>query len=623
MIFLAACKIMDTCHHFFPIKRGVRQGDPLSPYLFILCVELLSASLKNNPKIKGIKIQQSEYLVSQYADDTTLTLSDDKDSLNESLNCINNFANCSGLKANFEKTSVIWIGAKRGCGEEINTILPVLWNHGGIFRLLGTNYNLNNDNITHENFIEGLQKIKRLLNDWSLRSLSLLGKITVIKTLALPIIVHHLTSLPNPGDKILQEIQLTFFKFLWNGSKDKIKRAVLYNSKEKGGLNMPHIKIFSESLKLTWIKKVLDPRNNSPWKCLISDKLETLGGENFWKLGSLVHARFSSKFSSFWNEIIQIWSKLNIEPTAPEKVTSQPIWCNPNIIIGNKTIFKQNWIDKDIIYINDLIDGDGNFFSYIAFRALFDLQTNFLDYQGIINSIKNKWRETINTVVKEPYISNTNIDLIKQNIKPSKAFYQSLSKRFCNEPLLIKNKWQNELDPTTAEYRWDDIFLLPYRITDDSKLQSFQFKLLHRIIFTNSKLLKCNLVPSELCTFCNERKETLLHLFVTCSRAVTIWRNLELNLRQKCNLNITFSRNDIVLGLLENNPTNNSLNLLILLVKRYLYVTKCKIENPTYCNFILFVKNYQSVDLGSSHLYAANISQRIISNWQFLASLLM
>ena len=141
----------------------------------------MSASLKNNPEIKGIKIQQSEYLVSQYADDTTLTLSDDKDSLNESLKCINNFANCSGLKANFEKTSVIWIGAKRGCGEEINTILPVLWSHGGIFRLLGTNYNLNNDNITHENFIEGLQKIKRLFNDWSLRSLSLLGKITVKK----------------------------------------------------------------------------------------------------------------------------------------------------------------------------------------------------------------------------------------------------------------------------------------------------------------------------------------------------------------------------------------------------------------------------------------------------------
>ena len=170
---------------------------------------------------------------------------------------------------------------------------------------------------------------------------------------------------------------------------------------------------------------------------------------------------------------------------------------------------------------------------------------------------------------------------------------------------------QNELDPTTAEYRWNDIFLLPYRMSDDSKLQSFQFKLLHRIIFINSKLLKCNLVPLELCTICNERKETLLHLFVTCSRAVTIWRNLELNLHQKCNINITFSSNDIVLGLLENNPTNNCLNLLILLVKWYLYVTKCKIKIPTYCNFIYLLKIIK--DLGSSHLYTANISQRIKS----------
>ena len=62
---------------FFDKSRGVRQGDPLSPYLFILTVELLSAAIKFNPNIKGIKINDSEFLISLYADDSTLALGDD------------------------------------------------------------------------------------------------------------------------------------------------------------------------------------------------------------------------------------------------------------------------------------------------------------------------------------------------------------------------------------------------------------------------------------------------------------------------------------------------------------------------------------------------------------------
>ena len=74
--------------------------------------------------------------------------------------------------------------------------------------------------------------------------LTLLGKITVIKSLMLSRITH------------LQVLTLLFYEFIWNGKRNKIKRTTLCKSLEKGGLNMVEINVFIDSLKVTWIRKM-------------------------------------------------------------------------------------------------------------------------------------------------------------------------------------------------------------------------------------------------------------------------------------------------------------------------------------------------------------------------------
>ena len=65
--------------HYFNLTRGVRQGDPLSPYLFLLAVESLAIAVRENEEIKGVEIEQEETkLHLQYADDTIAVLSDIK-----------------------------------------------------------------------------------------------------------------------------------------------------------------------------------------------------------------------------------------------------------------------------------------------------------------------------------------------------------------------------------------------------------------------------------------------------------------------------------------------------------------------------------------------------------------
>ena len=112
----------------FRIGRGCRQGDPLSPYIFILSAEFfLAIKIRQNSKIKGIKIHETEFKISQYADDTSIFLDGSSGALNCTLTELDKFANVSGLKINFDKTQVVWTGSKKHSTSTIKTKWKLSW----------------------------------------------------------------------------------------------------------------------------------------------------------------------------------------------------------------------------------------------------------------------------------------------------------------------------------------------------------------------------------------------------------------------------------------------------------------------------------------------------------------
>ena len=102
--YIQSCIIVNGhLSEWFYLHRGCRQGDPLSPYLFILCAEILAVLIRNNKDIKGIKVIDTTFVISQYADDKTMILDGSKTSLETCIQVLKLYEDISGLCMNVEK----------------------------------------------------------------------------------------------------------------------------------------------------------------------------------------------------------------------------------------------------------------------------------------------------------------------------------------------------------------------------------------------------------------------------------------------------------------------------------------------------------------------------------------
>ena len=90
---------------FFELSRGLRQGCPLSPYIFILYAEVLATTIRKDNGLKGITVGSTECKLSQYADDTTLILDGTQKSLGRSFARV--CAGPNGVEVCFKRSASI------------------------------------------------------------------------------------------------------------------------------------------------------------------------------------------------------------------------------------------------------------------------------------------------------------------------------------------------------------------------------------------------------------------------------------------------------------------------------------------------------------------------------------
>ena len=142
----------------FTLKRGVRQGCPLSGLLFVLAVEALSSAIRSRSDITGIQVGNKEVKLYQYADDTT-TFCKDEFSLGRLLEVLNLFEECSGLRLSSSKSEAIWLGKN---AHSRDTLFEFTWPERPIMAL-ETPFSYNFKLCEQENFGNKLIKLRSYL----------------------------------------------------------------------------------------------------------------------------------------------------------------------------------------------------------------------------------------------------------------------------------------------------------------------------------------------------------------------------------------------------------------------------------------------------------------------------
>ena len=108
-------KVNDDMGHFFQTKKGLRQGDPLSPVLFSLVADILAVLIERSTKLDHFRglvphLVEGWLSVLQYADDTILFMEDDLDKAKNLKKVLYAFEKLSGLKINFHKSELFCFG---------------------------------------------------------------------------------------------------------------------------------------------------------------------------------------------------------------------------------------------------------------------------------------------------------------------------------------------------------------------------------------------------------------------------------------------------------------------------------------------------------------------------------
>ncbi|XP_022014590.1 uncharacterized protein LOC110914078 [Helianthus annuus] len=296
----------------FSCEKGMRQGDPISSFMFIIVMEALSGLIRKACDVgsfSGIRLPNGGPILSHllYADDAMVMGEWSENNFVTLKRLLQVFHLCSVLQIDIHKSTFFGVGKNI---DEISGKAVSMGCRSGVtlFSYLGILVGANMNRIS--NWDPVLKVFKTRLSKWKSNVLSIGGKLTLIKSVLESLPSYYFSLFMAPV-AVINSLESLIKKFLWGGNMDVNKVYwvgwdVVSTSKKQGGLGLSKFGESNNALLLKWLWRYRK-EGNSMWRRVI-DAIH--GSTRRWE--TYPH---KSRFSGTWTKLVNSVCRIKVGDT--------------------------------------------------------------------------------------------------------------------------------------------------------------------------------------------------------------------------------------------------------------------------------------------------------------------
>jgi hypothetical protein len=501
-------KVNNDTGHYFQTRKGLRQGDPLSPILFNLVGDMLAimiARAKEDGLIGGLipHLVDGGISILQYADDTILFLEHDlvKAANLKLILCI--FEQLSGLKINFHKSEIFCFGKAKD--DELQYKQLMGCESGSLpFKYLGIPIHFRRLSNAEWNGVEN--RFESKLGCWKGKLLSYGDRLVLINSVLTSLPMFMLSFLQVPVG-VRKRLDFYRSRFFWQSDETKKKYRltkwnIICRPRDQGGLGIEVLELKNRCLLSKWLFKIL--HEEGTWQEILCNK--------YLSTKTLAQVEVKPTDSQFWKGLMEV---------------RDDFFRRGRFVVGNGNTIRF-WEDK-WLGSRPLAEHYPNLYNIVQRKnvrvsdVLSSSPLNISFRRTLVGAKWNEWLHLCRRLIE-----------VHLTTDPDKFIWELTDSGVFSVKSMY-NHYMNDYPRFLNKYLW--------KIKVPLKIKIFLWFLNHKVLLTKDNLAKRNWNGCQKCVFCDSM-ETVEHLFILCPFAQIIWRLIyyTFNITSPSNITNMFGR---------------------------------------------------------------------------------